>query len=106
MNNKSFERTDISETVLNEMRRQFNRFAKAVRYNDAPYWELSWEAFVELWRPHWRDRRRLNLVICRDDHMKPYALGNAYIDTRSNQVKQQWKNYRDRINRRDRESEA
>jgi hypothetical protein len=91
-----------SEVVLREMRRQFDRLTGHRNAFQEADWNLSWEAFVELWRPHWRDRRRLNLVICRTDHMKPYALGNVYIDTRSNQVKQQWKNYRDRISRRDR----
>jgi hypothetical protein len=103
MDRRSLRRIPIepSETVIREMNRQFQRFVGHVNSFREPDWNITFEEFADLWRPHWSDRRRLNLVICRIDHLKPYESGNVYIDTRSNQVKQQWKNYRDRINQRD-----
>lgn len=104
MNDETFT-APIPTLVLADMRKHFARLAWGAR-RGTYQWNLSWEQFVELWHPHWADRRRRKLVICREDHTKPYELGNVWIDTRSNQVKQLWKNYRTRLNRPDPAPEA
>ena len=67
---------------------EFKRLKRCAE-DRASEWNLSFDEFVELWREHWRDRRRLKLVLCRNGFKGPWAIGNVRIDTRPNQVKDQ-----------------
>jgi hypothetical protein len=88
MINKEFLPFEPSEQWFKALRIEFRSMQKAadLRGNE---WGLSFEEFVELWRPHWRERRRMNLVLCRNGYIGPWALGNVRIDTRSSQVSDQ-----------------
>jgi hypothetical protein len=68
------------------MRREYERKkAQADHYNIE--WRLSFEEFVELWRPHWMDRARQNLMLCRLNDSGAYDVGNVKFDTRANHMR-------------------
>ena len=88
MINKEFKPFSPNDLVSKEMFGEFKRLKRSAE-DRASEWNLSFDEFVELWREHWRDRRRLKLVLCRNGFKGPWAIGNVRIDTRPNQVKDQ-----------------
>jgi hypothetical protein len=88
-----------SEVILVEIRRQFYRFSNhRNEWGDLDF-ELTLNQFISLWRPHWRNRRTMKLVLCKRDFTLPFDACNSIIDTRANQIKRQWAAYRKRLGR-------
>lgn len=84
------------ELVVDDMLREFCRHKRELTRADRA-WKLTFPEYVNLWADHWKHRRRRNLVMCRTNHAGAYEVGNVRIDTRSNQLKEQWKAYRRRL---------
>lgn len=48
------------------------------------FW-LTYEEWWEIWRPHWENRKKEGLMMCRLKEPGPYSTDNVYIgDMRSN----------------------
>jgi hypothetical protein len=77
-----------SNTTLAEMGREFRRMRRGAEFRGSQ-WLLTLDEFIEVWGNQWRDKRRLNLVLCRNGYKGPWAIGNVRIDTRANQVRDQ-----------------
>jgi hypothetical protein len=88
MNTKEFQPFIPNELTLSMMKQEFNRLSGDARRRGVD-WRLSFEAFVEVWRPHWRGRWELHLVLTRNDYAGCWELGNVRIDTRAHQVSAQ-----------------
>jgi hypothetical protein len=84
------------EVVVDDMFREFCRHKRDLTKPDRA-WKLTFPEYVKLWADHWNQRRRLNLVMCRTNYAGDYEVGNVRIDTRSNQLRDQWKAYRRRL---------
>jgi hypothetical protein len=52
-------------------------------------WRLSFDDFVELWQPHWTERRSRQLQLSRNGYAGAYERDNVRVDTRSNHVRDQ-----------------
>src|SRR5262245_14806950 len=49
--------------------------------------ELTFEQFMEAWGDHWKHREVNDLVLARRGDTGPYAVGNIYITTRGQNVR-------------------
>jgi hypothetical protein len=88
-----------SDIILKEIRRQFYRFINHRNEWDVPDFELTLDQFIKIWKPHWRNRRTMKLVLCKRDFVLPFRLDNCFITTRADQIKRQWVAYRKRLGR-------
>jgi len=84
----------ITDTTLTAIQKQFRRLKWQCDAWERAEWRLTLEEYISLWADRWRERRTLKLVLLRRDESKPYEIGNVFIDTRSNQVKRMWEEYR------------
>jgi hypothetical protein len=82
-----------NEETLRVMRADFRKMQRDAARRGVG-WHLSFDQFLELWRPYWRERRQRNLVLTRnayviDGEIAPWAIGNVRVDTRGRQVEDQ-----------------
>jgi hypothetical protein len=93
MISEQFNRFAPNDLTLRAMHSDFRKMQRhAARHGVG--WHLTFDQFVDLWRPHWRERHRFNLVLTRnayviDGQIAPWAMGNVRVDTRGHQVEDQ-----------------
>ncbi len=68
--------------------RAFNLHKQGAAFRGIPF-TLSLFEWWELWQPHWNDKARLQLQMCRTNDQGGYVVGNVRIDTKQANLEEQ-----------------
>ncbi len=78
---------ELYERVKHDPKYKFRKHKNLADFRGIPF-TLTYEDWWKIWEPHWEDRGRGGMVMCRTADKGGYELGNVRIDTHANNIRE------------------